>query len=699
MRATGHGPFHERSSDRIFWLAAGALVLLAITVAHGNALHAGLLFDSVPIILEDPRIQRWESARLVDILLADYWFGLQSNLYRPLTTLSYALNYSVLGNGGDPVGYLVVNLLLHATNALLVIALALRLTRSRAAALLAGLMFAVHPLTTEAVTNVVGRADLLAATGVLAGLLLHLRIARADRFRIGPSLGLLAASTLAVTSKESGIVLVGVLLLHDLVFALPHPISWQRLGAFLRPRLFRSYLWCLAPVACFFVLRSIVFAGGASPPSIADNPLLRLDAVPATLTAAGILLRYLGLLVWPARLSADYSYDSIPLFDGALQRASDWLAVIGGVLLIATVAVAILARRLWPVVSFFMLFFFVTVAPVSNCFFRIGTIMAERLVYLPDVGPIVLLSMGLVRIATLAAARTRRPVPAIAALALLLLGALAYRTASRNRDWQSGEALFSSAVQVSPRSFKAHKSLAGALYLSAGNEEGLRPRIDAILEHAQTAWEILQQLPSQVGFSDLLADLALYQRAKARLTSGSEGPSWLARAEETYRTAIASETAGGLKSNWRVRLGLAEVLRDLGRRDQALATFKIALELAPGPEVLAPYASLLADAGFGHDAVLCALRLITLQPQHDGMWKIVTEYYAHAFPGESTITISGGQRLFNRDHPSVAADLRLAVRQQYDAERSLGRSRSAEGYRRLVNGLLGIDPTEGHERP
>jgi hypothetical protein len=100
-------------------------------------------------------------------------------LYRPLTTLSYLLNYSVFRNGAHPTGYHWVNFALHGLNVALVYALGLLVFCAEGPALALAAIWGLHPLLTESVTNFVGRADLLAALGVLAGLLCYARARQA----------------------------------------------------------------------------------------------------------------------------------------------------------------------------------------------------------------------------------------------------------------------------------------------------------------------------------------------------------------------------------------------------------------------------------------------------------------------------------------------------------------------------------------
>jgi len=151
-------------------LALWALALLA----YSNSFRAGMTLDNATIILQDSRIRAATSQNAGLIFSQEYWYGNAStNLYRPFTTLSYLFNYAILGDGPNPAGYHWINFALHAVNILLVYLLGLLVLRQTGLALgLAGL-WGLHPVLTESVTNIVGRADMLAAFGVLAGLLCY----------------------------------------------------------------------------------------------------------------------------------------------------------------------------------------------------------------------------------------------------------------------------------------------------------------------------------------------------------------------------------------------------------------------------------------------------------------------------------------------------------------------------------------------
>ena len=154
------------------------------------------------------------------ILTGGYWYvNSTTGLYRPLTTLSLMFNYAVLGGGENPAGYHVLNLLLHWVNAVLVYCLALAVLADAWAAFFTAALFTTHPIATEAVTNIIGRADLLATLAVLGGTLLYLRSGQeSGRRRTAWLLGLALGTTLGLLAKESAVGILGAMLAFDLAY-------------------------------------------------------------------------------------------------------------------------------------------------------------------------------------------------------------------------------------------------------------------------------------------------------------------------------------------------------------------------------------------------------------------------------------------------------------------------------------------------
>src|SRR5580658_7433598 len=168
------------------WLAACVLTIVAL-LAWRNSVESGFVFDNKTLLLEDDRVHKATPENVALILHHTYWWpNEESGLYRPITTLSYLFNYAILGNADRPAGYHWINVLLHAGNVLLVFALARRLVAGQVnvwPSFLMAAVWAVHPVLTESVTNIVGRADLLAGMTLLGGLLVYLKSQEASGWR------------------------------------------------------------------------------------------------------------------------------------------------------------------------------------------------------------------------------------------------------------------------------------------------------------------------------------------------------------------------------------------------------------------------------------------------------------------------------------------------------------------------------------
>jgi tetratricopeptide (TPR) repeat protein len=561
------------------WKSHGRrLVLLwaLVLLAYSNSFQAGLLFDNGGIILHDPRIQDATAANIRQILTEGYWrVNPTSGLYRPVTTLSYLWNYAILGDGPEPAGYHRINIALHAVNVSLVYALGMLVFQTPALALALAAIWGLHPLLTESVTNVVGRADLLAAFGVLAGLFCYVKsLSATGRRRLAWLAGMVAAQTIGLFSKESAAVLPGVLLLYDLAWT--ERASWrQRIPA---------YAALALPLALFFAVRSGLQVHMAIIPS--ENPLADAGFWTARLTAVKDIGKFLWLFLWPARLSADYSYHAVMLANWEDAQAVVSLAVCVGLLILA-----VRCRRTQKPLFFFIFFFFVTLAPTSNVFILIGSILAERFMYLPAIG----LAGCLVVAIHAAGARLslRRPAAAQAAWVAMGIACLlfAVRTYARNFDWQDEYSLWSSTVNVSPNAARPHMNLGIALSKIAGRLPEAISEYEAALrihpDYAQAHYNLgnaLSKVPGRMpdAVREYQAVLRLQpDSADAHNNLGialSQMPGRMPDAMEEWRAALHSEPEN---AGAHYNLGNA-LARMPGRMPEAVAEWQAALRTEPG---------------------------------------------------------------------------------------------------------------------
>lgn len=410
--------------------------LLAI-LPYLNSLGGDFTFDDLGIIRDDPLVTGASASvsRLFTTAFNPGW------LYRPLTMLTYLLNVRL---GHSVVGYHAVNVALHALVAIATFYLARILLESTAAAALSAILFAVHPIHTEAVSSIVGRAELLAALFVLGSLFALVRATqhtgRPHIIWLAVSAGTVAVGCLAKESAFIAIPLCAIVYLW-----LQPPPQWKHGVALVAPY--------AAVVIGYLGLRFLVVGSLTLPtkPDLLDNPLAHVPLLPRLETALVVAWHYLALLTVPIRLSADYSYNQIPVVASVLDPR-----FVGALTLFAGLIIGLaMSRRRAPVLTLAAAFFAVPLLLTANVLFPIGTIQAERLLYLPSLG----WCLACAWLITHAPERQRRR---CLTLATFIVVAFAARTWVRNRDWRSNFALFSATVQTSPRSAKAHHNLAVA---------------------------------------------------------------------------------------------------------------------------------------------------------------------------------------------------------------------------------------------
>lgn len=693
-------PVPNLAQKKILWPPVGTRYHLAIILtlgtivllAYANSFTTGFALDNRFIIIEDPRLRdpcagtvahdkreqeecarkNWENVKL--IFSEDYWWPKAvSGLYRPLTTLSYRFNYSMLGNRDHAAGYHWINFLLHWTNSVLVFFLVLVLMEKLWPAFFVAALFATHPIVTESVTNIVGRSDLFATAAVLGGFLCYAKSATLEGWQKAPWLAALGVITLlGVFCKESAVAVLGVMGLYDFTYRLqqkrPHWIP--NLVANFR-EFMKSYAVLIPAFVALFYVRSQVFQK-LRPPELpwVDNPLAApsVDFWTARLTAIKVIGKYFRLLLWPQTLSCDYSYNQIPIVDWHFKTWEDWQALIALIALITIVLVTIRHYHRNKAVFFFILFFFGTFLPSSNLIpnptfgqslfdkqsWCIGSIMAERFMYLPSIG-----FVGCVVIAVYALCRRIVPkldvsewaqriwlqVVARSALCLIVIGYGA-RSFMRNFDWTDDERLWSSAVIAVPNSFKSHKSLAYALYEK--DPEG--KNIDRIIEEGEKALQVTDK--TQI----VLLHLGAYYRIKGdtlaqRAPDGSliatpASIEWYRKSCEVLAKAVPldrefnddnrrKEINRGRKPETIQDIGNHEIYWNLGlshmrlgQQQQALDAYIYMCHLAPtNPDAYLSIASVLLAAGRIEEAAITLLEALLLDSNRQEALRLVTDIY------------------------------------------------------------------------
>lgn len=426
------------------WSVA-VLAAVAACAVYANAVRNGYALDDDYILRNNPLVHGLGSVGT--LLGSPYWPG-SDEMYRPVTLLSFAVEWALFGDA--PGVFHAVNVLLHAVAAALVAGLVLRLGGGRAAALGAGLLFAVHPVHVEAVANLVGRAEVLATLGVLAACHVYLGAARLDPRRVA----LIAVLyLLALGAKESAVALPALLLVLDAVRARQAPAP---AGGLLR-RNVPVLVVLAAALAVYVAVRMAVLGWVETDPA----PYMRgLSTADRLATAVRLWPEYMRLMFWPVDLSAEWGPDAL--------RPATWgepLVWIGLLLGMALGAVAWMSWKSDRWIAAGVLWFAIAVLPVSQIVFPVGFLLAERTLYLPSVALAFFIPPAV-------AALRKYPVQLSQSLAtagaiVLLLG---LRTWTRTPTWESTNTVFTQMVRDHPNLWLVQWN-AGELLVRGGRAE------------------------------------------------------------------------------------------------------------------------------------------------------------------------------------------------------------------------------------
>ena len=676
-------------------LALGIIVLLTFANTLRNTEFA---LDNKFIIAEDPRLREADSANLRLIFSEDYWWPKAvSGLYRPLTTLSYMFNYAILGNADRAAGYHWINFLLHWLNAILVYFMVLVLMEKRWPAPLAPLragrgagpalftaaLFATHPIVTESVTNIIGRADLFATAAILGGFLCYAKSTILDGWRKAPWLAaLMLIATVGEFCKESAVAVLGVMALYDFTYRMQrkHPHWFANLIANFWQFTTKGYVVLIPPFAALWYVRSAVFEK-LRPPELpfVDNPLMGWDFWTARMTAIKVIGKYFWLLLWPQTLSCDYSYNQIPMVNGHFSAWEDLKALIALASVITVILVAIRNYHRNKALFFFILLFLGTFLPTSNLIVIIGSIMAERFMYLPSIGfagcvVIVLYAVCQRILSQRTVTRAHWPLPQAVACSALSLIVLAYgaRTYHRNTDWESEVRLWTQAVRVCPNSFKTHKSLAYALY-ERGQKKSPSDytEIDRIIEEAEKTRAIIEEkpLPPLDRASIVYLHLGAYYRIKgdtlAQHTSDS-ARLWYEKSVEALNAAVLSDRAFNNDNhkkelargrtpdqipsvgNQEIYLNLGLAYMRLGQYQDALNAYFYMRRLAPAyPDAYLNIASAYLSMGRAEEAAIALIQALLLDGSRKEILQPLMEIYRQIDREGCAVVMSQGQPLLN----------------------------------------------------
>uniref|UniRef100_A0A8C2IDH3 dolichyl-phosphate-mannose--protein mannosyltransferase n=1 Tax=Cyprinus carpio TaxID=7962 RepID=A0A8C2IDH3_CYPCA len=523
-----------------------AALVAVCALCYSNSLWGEFVHDDIWAITNNPDVRPGSSLR--SIFTNDFWGKRMADntshkSYRPLCILTFKLN--ILLGGMTPFYFHLVNVFLHCmVTALLMLTCEQCVFEDSNFSFLTALLFSVHPIHTEAVSGIVGRADVLASVLFLLSFLSYIRSVSASRMadEFPPTVSVLSLAlslllgTCAMLVKETGVTVFGVCVLYDFL------------------------VLCRKPL----ILLSHSFSLSLPINLICFHYSLSYLKCALFLTYCYLLAFNAWLLLAPIVLCYDWQVGSIPL----VESLWDGRNIASLTLALVMLALILNCKMKGKEVLVGMLFLVFPFIPASNLFFRVGFVVAERVLYMPSMGYCVLVVHGLNRLYSVV---SRWGAAALTVSMLVVLLLFSWKTVQQNEIWLSREALFRSGIQTLPHNAKVHYNYANFLKDRGRNQEAIY--------HYKTA-------------------LRLYPRHASALNNLGTLTHQAEEAEVYYRRALDINPQHN-----RALFNLGNLLKSQGKEEEAERMLKESIRFGPHfADAYSSLASLYADQGHSKEA-------------------------------------------------------------------------------------------------
>jgi len=429
------------------------LFLIVITLGvFFPSLFMEFTYDDRWVVLEDPRIRQGEMGALWNLNLDVFKL-------RPVRTLTYMVDYAVFGFW--PAGYHLHNLFWHVLCVVLVFMLLKKVTHQATFSFFGALIFAIHPIHVEAVSNITNRKELLALGFLLIAFLCYIRFLEGTTARkwgwffvCGLSWGL------GIFSKQVAIILPFLLFAYELLLVPKDqrfltkniPLFLALLGAITLPLVLYAFYILANPHSPNF------------PPSFNSTTPRgyrgELTFLALIATSARAFWTYIQLLVWPAGLCPDHVVDLSTSF-------LDLWVLLAWAGLTAFIILSLWVSPKWPVLAFGMLWFIISFIPISNLL-PSAYILADRYMYMPSVGYcMVVVAFSQALYGWLSTTHPQKAIGITSLLAAALTVGYTSTTLAYNPHWRNQQTLFTYVLQCHSESGRAFNGL-GNYYFEKG---------------------------------------------------------------------------------------------------------------------------------------------------------------------------------------------------------------------------------------
>lgn len=572
--------------------AAQLILIVCTIIVYVNTLWNGYAIDDGIVITENKLTQQGFTG-IKDLMTHDAFYGclgeqadqlVQGGRYRPLSLVSFAVEYQFLGL--NPGVSHAINVLLFTLCVLTLFSVLKNLQQSIqpnavdnnwAWPFWASLLFAVHPIHTEVVANIKGRDEIMALLGALCSFSFAMKYVQQQKIK-----WLFASAFayfLALLSKENSITFLTII-----------PLAYYFFTEAKAKQYGYTLIALLLPAALFLIMRSQFAATKLDSVSteILNNPFLLANTSEKMGTLLHTYLQYFKLLLLPFQLSHDYYFNQIPY--------QSFFSTSSLVSLLIHAGIAYYVYKNWQkkkLVVFGILFYFISFSVVSNLFFSVGILMNERFVFISSVGFCMIAALLLEHYST-----QNNPKNAVLFLLLLLIPYSA-KTINRNTAWENNLSLLAADVENSPNSAKVHASYAGILYEESQKTEDTVQQNEYLSLAYQHGTEALSIYPNYSDALQIMGNilyrykkdyagaLAHYQKAyemngqnNAKLMRNM-GMAYLRAKDAQNALTFLTSSEALLPGSYATAYSLGEAFDLLQKPDSALFWYEKSIKLQP----------------------------------------------------------------------------------------------------------------------
>ncbi|MCK5594683.1 tetratricopeptide repeat protein [bacterium] len=426
------------------------VLILAGIAAYLTSFQNSFVWDDIGLITINPYIKSWKHIGDIFTSFLYYKTGDGGTFYRPIVSLSFLIDYSIWK--GNPVGYHLTNLLLHVTNAILLYKIIFALFKEEKTAFFTSLLFVVHPIHTEAIAYISGRADPISILFMLSSLLLFITYGSQNKFR-----GMFFSVVfymLALLTKEYAIIFVLLLAAYGICF---------------KPKIkLRYYLIFFAISLIYGLARLALLKNEAGVFLFKQN----INIAHLLLVTGSSFTEYLRLLLFPINL---HYQRELHVPSSILQP----MGILSVLIPLVFILFVIIFRKKKPVL-FGSIWFMICLIPYQSAL-QLNAELTEHWLYFPSIGIFLIISSFLTSRIRNAKYKHVLNTARYAFFALIIIPGIVF-TNFQSRHWKDEITLYNHILRFRPNEPRVHNNL--------GNAYATERKYDDALAHFKKAVEI-----------------------------------------------------------------------------------------------------------------------------------------------------------------------------------------------------------------